>query len=857
VAVIFSGSIAKIYVNGNLEGTNAAASKGTTTDPFYLGIEDGVYGPLNGVLDDVRIYDRELSAAEIQALASGTPTKLVITAVNSGANPTAGTAFPVVVQSQDASGTSANVTSATNVSLSLKTGTGTLGGTLTGTIAAGTSQGIISGVTYTKAESGVVITATRTSGDNLTAGDSAAFTVVPGSANKLAFSVQPGTSNAGSAISGPPTVVVQDSFNNTITSSTASIAVAIGTNPAGGILSGTTPKNATSGVAAFSDLSINQPGNGYTLTATSAGLTSATSATFNIIATTGTVGGTVVRASDSNPINGALVKALQGGVLKGSATTAANGSYSIGNLAAGSYDIRASSAGYGTQTQNGQSVTAGNTTTVNFSLVAAPNITGVSPASGVIATVVTISGTGFGATQGTSTVTFNGISATPSSWTGASIVAPVPSGASTGPLVVTVAGVASNGTTFTVQGSVSVIYVYDELGRLRAVTEPASDTAVYNYDAVGNLLSITRQSSALVSIIEFSPTSGPAGTYDASHRMLTLKDNRQIVFLTNEYDGNGRVFRQTQADTSVYQFAYTVDGSGKVTQTDVTDPRGKIRRVTMNTDGQIVTDTRALGLSEEQVTTYELQAGTNLALSVTDPLNRKTAFTYDSKGNVLSMTRLANTPDAVTTTATYEPIYNQLTSVTDPLNHTTTAAYDATGNLVSVTNALNQTTTIGRNGAGQPISITDALNNTTQFTYDFGDFAGATDPLGNASARFTDSAGRVLGVSDPLGNLSIYDYDVLNRLTKVTDPISGQTNFTYDPNGNLLSVTDARSNPTVYTYDNMDRLATRKDPLLRTETHLYDLSGNRSQFTDRKSQVATYTYDGLDRRTGVTYQKQQ
>ena len=54
-------------------------------------------------------------------------------------------------------------------------------------------------------------------------------------------------------------------------------------------------------------------------------------------------------------------------------------------------------------------------------------------------------------------------------------------------------------------------YIYDELGRLRAVVDPNSDTAVYNYDAVGNLLSITRQASTLVSVIEFTPNSGPVG----------------------------------------------------------------------------------------------------------------------------------------------------------------------------------------------------------------------------------------------------------------------------------------------------------------------------------------------------------
>ena len=42
--------------------------------------------------------------------------------------------------------------------------------------------------------------------------------------------------------------------------------------------------------------------------------------------------------------------------------------------------------------------------------------------------------------------------------------------------------------------------------------DPAGDTAVYQYDAVGNHTGISRQSSALVSIIDFTPASGPVGT---------------------------------------------------------------------------------------------------------------------------------------------------------------------------------------------------------------------------------------------------------------------------------------------------------------------------------------------------------
>ena len=81
---------------------------------------------------------------------------------------------------------------------------------------------------------------------------------------------------------------------------------------------------------------------------------------------------------------------------------------------------------------------------------AAPSITSLSPTSAVVGTSVTITGTNFGATQGTSTVKFNGTAATPTSWSATSIVAPVPAGATTGNVVVTVGGQSSNGVSFTV-----------------------------------------------------------------------------------------------------------------------------------------------------------------------------------------------------------------------------------------------------------------------------------------------------------------------------------------------------------------------------------------------------------------------
>ena len=82
-----------------------------------------------------------------------------------------------------------------------------------------------------------------------------------------------------------------------------------------------------------------------------------------------------------------------------------------------------------------------------------PTITSLSPTFGAVGTPVIIAGNYFGATPGSSTVTFSGTAATATSWSNTTIDVSVPAGATSGNVVVTVGGVASNGVNFTVTSS--------------------------------------------------------------------------------------------------------------------------------------------------------------------------------------------------------------------------------------------------------------------------------------------------------------------------------------------------------------------------------------------------------------------
>ena len=75
---------------------------------------------------------------------------------------------------------------------------------------------------------------------------------------------------------------MEDANGNLVTTAADSITLAMGTNPGGGSLAGTLTVGAVGGEATFSDISIGKSGTGYILVASAPGLSSATSAAFNI-----------------------------------------------------------------------------------------------------------------------------------------------------------------------------------------------------------------------------------------------------------------------------------------------------------------------------------------------------------------------------------------------------------------------------------------------------------------------------------------------------------------------------------------------------------------------------------------------
>ena len=197
-----------------------------------------------------------------------------------------------------------------------------------------------------------------------------------------------------------------------------------------------------------------------------------------------------------------------------------------------------------------------NSNGVSFTVVPAPSITSLSPTTGAVGAAVTITGTNFGSTQGSGTVSFNGTAATVSSWSVTSIAVTVPSGATTGNVVVFASGVNSNGVSFTVIGTPTITSLSITTG---AAGVPVTITGI-NFGVA--------QGSGTVS---FNGTAATVSSWSATSIAVTVPSGAttgNVVVFASGVNSNGVGF--TVLSIFSYSRTITIDHT-KVPNTDQTN----------------------------------------------------------------------------------------------------------------------------------------------------------------------------------------------------------------------------------------------------------------------------------------------
>ena len=428
-----------------------------------------------------------------------------------------------------------------------------------------------------------------------------------------------------------------------------------------------------------------------------------------------------------------------------------------------------------------------------FTIEGAPTVASLSPAKGPVGSTVIVNGSGFGAIQSGSTLSFNGVPAFVNSWSDTSISAVVPAGASTGPVSVTVAGIGGPTSTFTLNTTVQVT---DSLGHISSYTST---------DIGGSWITTDAQGSGCSS--------------------CTVR---------------GNVHQDIDPSTGLVSA--------------VTDELGHTTNFSYDTLNNLASQSAQLD-SNNTVTTSYTYNSFGEPLTVIDPLGNKTTNGYDASGNLTSV--MSPQPDANTaasvTSFTYDP-KGQLTLITDPLGHRTTLAYYPTGLINTITDDVGNVTTYEYDLRGNRTAVIDAAHNRTVFDYDLGNRVTKITYTDSTFVSFAyDSRGRRTSVSDQNQKITMYAYDDADRLTSVTDAAQNVTSYSYDTENNLLSITDAALRTTSFVYDAFGRVTQTAFPSTLTENYVYDALGNLTSKTDRKNQTILYIYDALNRLTHKGY----
>lgn len=385
-------------------------------------------------------------------------------------------------------------------------------------------------------------------------------------------------------------------------------------------------------------------------------------------------------------------------------------------------------------------------------------------------------------------------------------------------------------------------FTYDKNDHVTAIKDNAGRTVRYAYDAEGRLRGVRDVNGGLTRY-----------GWDAQNRITKIVDAKGQLFLKNEYDGAGRVTKQTMADGSTYTFDYETKGN-RIAQATVNDPAGQKRVVTYDENGYLTSDTQAAGTEDESGYAVKRDPETSIPVSVTDSTGATTTSTYDS------FLRATSTVDERqgqerTETATYDGPDATMDSVTDAMGNTTRYGFDDEGNVSRIVDPAGATTSISWNRDGLPSATTDPMGARTRFEWLSGALTAVEDAAGRRTEYFMDEVGRSVQTIMPDGAVVKAEFGPANQLLSTRDALGRETTYDYDKNGNLTALTAPSGAQWRWTYDSMDRIVRETDPHGNETTLSYTALGQLKSVTDRRGNTAEYEYDPIGRVTLVGWER--
>lgn len=410
-------------------------------------------------------------------------------------------------------------------------------------------------------------------------------------------------------------------------------------------------------------------------------------------------------------------------------------------------------------------------------------------------------------------------------------------------------------------------FSYDLMNRLLTVTDADNQTTAYDYDAHGNLIMVT-DAKTPAGITQFA--------YDEFDRLSQTTDPLGHLE-TFTYNKVGNL--TTHVDRKAQTFSFSYDDVSRLTKKEFPSLPGTLGNTLVtfsydaNNNGNLTDDNDNLAkvVSPDASLTFTYDAFDRIATAATTGSPNQpdvtTSYTYDKNGNRTVLTAKQGATTVASLNYTSDKL-NRLQSLVNTLtSQTMSFTYDALSRRkqLDLPNSTRTTTTYNAASEVDTITHTYVPTNTviSKFIYS-PDSIGNRDALTETRPSFSITNG-----------LNDFGYDLLNRLTTATHPTIPIETYTYDPVGNR--------NPSTWVYDAANRLLNDG-----TFTYTYDANGNRinqappsgpgglkkrpigltvvggqttyaytpeNQLTQVElpnGSIATYTYDGLGRRIEKT-----
>lgn len=399
----------------------------------------------------------------------------------------------------------------------------------------------------------------------------------------------------------------------------------------------------------------------------------------------------------------------------------------------------------------------------------------------------------------------------------------------------------------------SLNFTYDNMNRIKTMTNPAGGVYQYAYDANNNLVSVTYPDLKVKTyhygeVGHVSTT--PAAAVVNANLLTGITDENGHRYANYYYDAQGRAFQENLAGgADATDLVYNTDGVGNPISTVVTDARGNARTHNFTTVLGVVKST---GQSQP--------AGSGCAAAASE-------LTYDANGNVKTRVDF----NANKSTYDYDMSRNLETSRTEglttadaatPATRTITTSWHATWRLPHIISEYS-----GKVATGTPLKRTtylyDDKGNITSYTVE--------DPVRSLSRTTTTSyvySTAVLGlilektVDGPLptdiDRIRYYYYPhdatcAASNADPIVDPITGTSPPNYGCRGQLSQVIQSSMFMILYNrYNHHGQLEEWTDSNQIYYTQSYDLRQRLIRSTVENEQTF-FTYDDAGQLKKTTF----